>query len=88
MVVEDAPTLLAQLNADIHAEKTSDAAATGHSLKGLLSTFETGQPVSELQPLIDAARRGNTAEVAALLREIKPSLEKLIDEIRSITGSV
>ncbi len=88
MVVEDAPTLLGQLSSDVRAAKVSDAAATGHSLKGLLSTFETGPPVSELQPLIDAARSGDDEEAASLLGEIRPSLEKLVEEIRGIAAAV
>ncbi len=85
MVAEDAPSLLTKLHTDIQSSEFNEAAGSGHALKGLLSTFETGTPVSEIQPLIDAARRSDCKAVSLLFTEIHTSLETLIDEIQGIS---
>jgi hypothetical protein len=87
MVAEDAPSLVTQLHTEIQSSELSDAAGSGHALKGLLSTFETGTPVSEIQPLIDAARRSDCKAATLIFTEIRTSLETLIDEIQGISKS-
>lgn len=86
MVAEDAPMLLDQLKSNIQSSDSACVAATGHALKGLLSTFETGSPVSELQPLIDAARADDGDTVYSLFTVVAPALEKLVGEVRDLTG--
>ncbi len=85
MVSEDAPTMLEQLRSDINSRQLNDAAQTGHALKGLLSTFETGTPVSDLQPLIDAARTGDLRTVSSLSKGLMTNLSQLIIEVRELS---
>ncbi|MDA8744322.1 hypothetical protein N9N28_06810 [Rubripirellula amarantea] len=85
MVTEDAPTMVAQLESEIDSGKLEDVAQTGHALKGLLSTFETGQPVSDLQPIIEAARSGDSGEVAVLFKSAQPRLRELVSEIGNLS---
>ncbi len=84
MVAEDAPTMLERLGCEIEAKQLSDVASVGHALKGLLSTFETSAPVSELQLVIDAARRGDAQVATSLYVEVRPSLDKLVVEVREL----
>ena len=64
----------------------AEAAKVGHALKGLLSTFETGEPVSELQPLIDAARAGDEASVTSVHASVRPQLNTLVTEIGALAS--
>lgn len=84
IAVEDAPEMIEMLDTQVEGKLLSDAAKTAHSLKGLLSAFETGEPVSDLQPLIDAARQGDSNDVVKLHSEVGSKLEKLLSEIGGI----
>lgn len=81
IVVEDAPRMIADLHTQISSQSLGDAASTAHSLKGLLSAFETGEPVSELGTLIEAARQGDRRELHAVHRQVEPKLNSLVSEI-------
>jgi HPt (histidine-containing phosphotransfer) domain-containing protein len=83
---EDAPELLDRLDESIEGRDWSSYANTAHSLKGLLSTFETREPVSEIQPLIDAARRAEGDAVVARHETLRTKLQTLIVEIESLNG--
>ncbi|GAA5509615.1 hypothetical protein [Novipirellula caenicola] len=87
LVSEDAPQLVNDLEHHFENDQLQDAAATGHSLKGLLSTFETGTPVKELQMVIDAARAGNRERGNALWLACKPAIESLTTSITALTVS-
>ena len=87
MAVEDAPSMLDELDCEIRSSQLFAASETGHALKGLLSTFEVGPPVSELQALIDAARAGDADAASSLVAQLRPSLEKLVREVRDLTGT-
>jgi len=84
IAAEDAPLLMAQLERNVAASNLEAVAATGHALKGLLSTYETGSPVGELQLLIDAARAGDQFEVEKVLSHQWPRLQKFIGEIQKL----
>ena len=86
IAAEDAPGLLSQLEDHIQQCELAEAAKVGHALKGLLSTFETGEPVSELQPLIDAARAGDDASVASVHASVRPQLFTLVTEIGALAS--
>lgn len=86
IAAEDAPEMIQTLDTQVHQSSLADAAHTAHSLKGLLSAFETGEPVSELEPLIEAARQGDQAEVDQVHQQIKPKLQSLVTEIEAIAG--
>jgi hypothetical protein len=82
---EDAPGLLRQLENDLNADQWEAYAKTAHAVKGLLSTFETGEPVSELQLVIDAARQSDGKTVKTLHASIRPKLDELLLEIEGLT---
>ncbi len=87
MAVEDAPPMLDQLQGQVQAEQWGAVAQTAHALKGLLSAFETGPPVEELQPLIDAARSSQGEAAHAVFGDLRPSLQSLVGQVRRLTES-
>lgn len=86
IAAEDAPPLLGNLEAAIDRNEFAAAAKTAHSLKGLLSAFETGEPVCELQPLTDAARKDEHDECLAIHNAIQPKLKSLVEEIKAVAN--
>lgn len=84
IAVEDAPPMMESLAAQIADHSLAEVARTTHSLKGLLSAFETGEPVSELESLIEAARSDDGSEATHVFQRIKPSLQTLMAEIKAI----
>jgi len=85
IVAEDAPPMLAKLGEDVTAGDSADYAKVAHALKGMLSTFETGEPVSDLQSVINAARDNHGREVQKLHVALSPQLKTLILEIEAIS---
>ncbi len=81
MVAEDAPGVLNDLKEQVADNDMAAVASTAHKLKGMLSTFETGGPVLELEELIADARRGNSEQVSAALDSCAGDIEKLVGEI-------
>ena len=82
IVTEDVPAVFAKLQAQLATGRLTEVPATGHQLKGMLSTFETRGAVVLLQEVIDSAREGNqqgaddafhrcVAEIGSLIEEIK-----------------
>ncbi|WP_182869511.1 hypothetical protein [Stieleria mannarensis] len=86
IAAEDAPGLMSQLDDYVKQSELAEAARVGHALKGLLSTFETGEPTCELQPLIDAARAGDQSTVTSVHSAIQPDLNQLVSEIDALVG--
>ncbi len=84
MVAEDAPAVVNDLHEQVAAKEMQQVAATGHKLKGMLSTFETGGPVLELEELILCARKGQTQEAEALFKLFERQINELLNEITSI----
>ncbi len=87
MASEDAPVLLKKIDNAI-AEK--DAIALGkllHSLKGLLSTFVTSEPVSELHPIKEATDNGDMDEAQMRYEQLRPGLQNLVEEIKGLSKS-
>jgi len=81
IAVEDLPPMVVQLSEELAEGDLQSAAATAHAMKGLLSSFETGTPTSELQALINAARSGNAEEANTLFTKTKPAIDELLGEI-------
>jgi hypothetical protein len=84
LVAEDAPDVFTKLRAQLAEGDLPEAAATGHQLKGMLSTFETDGPVIVLQELIYAARNGDQSEAESALKRCETEILQLIDEIKSL----
>jgi hypothetical protein len=84
LVAEDAPDVFTKLRSQIAEGDLPEAAATGHQLKGMLSTFETDGPVIVLQELIYAARNGDRSEADSALKRCESQILQLIDEIKSL----
>ncbi|TWU08430.1 Hpt domain-containing protein [Stieleria varia] len=82
---EDAPELLSNLDDAIANEDTVVVAQIAHALKGMLSVFETGDPVSELQPIIDAARRRDVESMRSLYRANSRKIQALLNEIDAVS---
>ncbi|WP_231612141.1 Hpt domain-containing protein [Novipirellula galeiformis] len=85
IVAEDAPPMLAKLETQLNENQLDAAAKSAHALKGLLSTFETGTPVEELQQLIDEARLGQGRTATAMLNKLRPSLDTLVSQVKELT---
>ncbi len=85
IAVEDAPNLLALLSDHVKQGDCLEVARVGHALKGLLSTFETGEPVSDLQFMIDAARQGDVKSVRQIQADVEPKLGILMNEIEEVS---
>jgi hypothetical protein len=81
---EDAPVLIERWGNQLQREELHEYAKTGHSLKGLLSTFETGEPISKIQPLIDDARRNELLAVQSAHALVLPELSRFLGEISEL----
>ena len=84
MVSDDAPVVLSELSDHIENGRTEPAARTGHKLKGMCSTFETGSPITELEDVIRAAKVGDADETQRLFQECQGGVVELIEEIRAL----
>ncbi|WP_372725070.1 Hpt domain-containing protein [Novipirellula sp.] len=84
IVSEDAPGMLAELESQLQSDQLGEVAQTAHALKGLLSTFQTGPPVAQLQPFIDEARRGHTESATMMFRDLMPSLKYLVGQVQQL----
>ncbi len=84
MAAEDAPPLVTKLAEAVRTGELDAAAHSGHALKGLLSAFETGHPVDDLQPLIDAARDSDQDEAQRLLTSLRPKLCSFIETVKEL----
>ena len=84
---EDAPAMWSKMARQIEQGDLAAYAKSAHAIKGLLSTFETNEPVCEIQSIIDAARDGDEKKAKALHSSLHGSVEKLIGEIDSVAQS-
>lgn len=84
MAAEDAPPLLSKLVNEVRTGDLGAASHSGHALKGLLSAFETGQPIDGLQPIIDAARGADQNEAQRLLETLEPKLCCFIKQVEAL----
>ncbi len=84
MVVTDAQDVLTKLTRSIEAGDTASVSVTAHQLKGMLSTFETDSPVTELQELIETARRKDAEATGEQFRSLQPQLAELLAEISEL----
>lgn len=84
---EDAPAMWGKMATQIEQGDLAAYAKSAHAIKGLLSTFETNEPVCEIQSAIDAAREGDSKAAKALHSSLHGSVEKLIGEIESVAQS-
>lgn len=84
IAAEDAPKLMDQLNDARRDEDWQEYAKTSHSLKGLLSTFETDEPVSRIQTLIDAARREDVQTIATTHEGLLVEIRTLVERIKQL----
>jgi hypothetical protein len=87
IVSSDAPALINQLDLAVADGDAASVARTAHALKGLLSSFETGDPTDRLQPIIDAARVGDMDEVTLLYGRARAPIESLLKEIDSLSAA-
>jgi hypothetical protein len=87
IVIADAPGLMEQISRGVAEKNCELVARSAHALKGLLSSFETGEPTNQLQPIIDAARRGEIAKMLELFEKTQPKLVALIGEIDDVSGT-
>lgn len=86
IAAEDAPELLDRLDASVVEDEWSVYAKTAHAVKGLLSTFETSEPVNEIQPAIDAAKLSDGRMVKRLHAKVIPKLRQLVHEIECLAS--
>ncbi len=91
IVSEDSVEVIAELdqavsevdpeNVDRRLQQAADA---GHSLKGMLSTFETGFPVDTLQRFITAAREGDRQVAIETWIQCREPIQALTVEISQL----
>lgn len=84
MVKADAPVIWREVQDHMESEQWQDMAASGHKLKGMLSTFDTGSPIPELQEMIVAARKERISEAKACFGTCRPAVEQLMREITDL----
>jgi len=83
-VVEDSQEVIDELQTHLQCHEMTQAAASAHKLKGMLSTFETAGPVIDLHELIVAAKENNTEECARIWKRCRIEIESLVVEISSL----
>lgn len=81
MVAEDAPQVWQDVQRHLAEDEWNDVASSAHKLKGMLSTFDTGAPIPELQEMIAAARKERVNEVRSCFSACRQDVERLIQEI-------
>ncbi len=86
MVVGDAAGRLDRLRETLDEGSLQDAAYRSHQLRGMLSTFETGYPVSELQEVINASRDHELGTARRRFDAVEPSLRELIEELAALSA--
>ncbi len=87
IVVDDAGDVLKAFRQAIVDGDFTEAAHAAHQLKGMLSTFETGSPVIDLQEIIDAARNCDGDTASRRFDAIAPGLRQLIAELAELQNS-
>ena len=88
MVLDDAPSMIADLKNQIQKNELTEVASIGHKLKGLLSTFETGNVVLTIQQIITAAKEDDQNECQALIKSARPGFDRLFGEIREVVDPI
>ena len=88
MVLDDAPSMIADLKIGIQNNLLTEVASIGHKLKGLLSTFETDGVVLTIQQIITAAKEGDPHECQTLIRLASPEFDRLFGEIREVVDPI
>ncbi len=83
--VADTPEVLAALAEHVEQGSAAEIVSTAHKLKGMCSTFETGSPVTELDELMQAAKKGKTQEVQAAFKNCRPQIDALFAEVMALT---
>ena len=86
IVTEDVPAVLAKFKKQLASGKLSEVSVTGHQLKGMLSTFETGGPVILLQEVILSARQGNQQDAEDSFDRCAVGISSLIEEIKQLSA--
>ena len=81
IIAEDAALILEKLETQLQERRLNEFAQSAHALKGLLSSFETGPPVKDLQSIIDAARQDDFQAVQALFRIVQPCLHTFVSQV-------
>jgi|SRR6056297_1312751 len=85
MVAEDAPVLMESMRKQLAENDLRSYAKSAHALKGLLSSFETGHPVDEIQSTIDAAREGDINGTRQMHENVGKSLQIFVDDVAAIS---
>ena len=84
IVTEDVPAVFARFKDQLATGMLTEMTATGHQLKGMLSTFETCGPVVLLQEVISCARKGNQQEADDAFHRCTAGIGLLIEEIKQL----
>ncbi|QDS88630.1 Hpt domain protein [Rosistilla ulvae] len=87
IVSEDAPEIVAELEAQLEAGAVDPIVSAAHKLKGMCSTFETGPPVSQLEDLLHAARREQVDEARAIYSRCAPNLQALLIRVKELSSA-
>lgn len=84
IVLEDVDPILEQIRDGLQEQDGPRVTRAAHQLRGMLSTFETGPPVADLQAVIDSARDGDHALATARFGSLLPPLRKLFTELERL----
>ncbi len=85
MVTDDAPKIVEQLLEHLQRAEMKEVAASAHKLKGMLSTFETESPVTDLEEVVLAARAGDARAATEEFQGCRPGIDELLREIAALT---
>ena len=64
LTAPDCPAVMKKVEGFLEQRDCDGAARSLHKLKGMLSTFDDGEVIGQIQELLDFARRGNLDELA------------------------
>lgn len=84
IVLEDVDPILEQIRDGLEQQDGPGVARAAHQLRGMLSTFETGPPVADLQTVIDSARDGDHALATARFDSLLPALRRLFMDLERL----
>ena len=88
IILDDAPSVMTDLQQKVFDGDLAAAASTAHKLKGLLSTFDDGGCTGTVQSLITAAKASDESECKAIWPKCERESQSLLDEIRSVVDPV
>ncbi len=84
MIAEDVPSEVRKLDRFLAAEDAKNSAASAHTLKGMLATFEEGPAVNGLQQVETLSLAGDLDSAKTRFDAARESIDTLMKTLRGI----